>query len=646
MTMLDRMRRHRGWLKWSLGLVVLTFIVFYIPSFLDNSTAVGVVGASPNEVVAEVDGVNLTVGEFQRRYNAQVQAYRNAYGANMSDQLLRQLGIERQVVQQMIDEQAAVVEAERQGIEVSDDELAQQIFSIPGLQENGAFIGEVRYEQVLRSQLPPLTKAVFENNLRRSLMIDKLRAALTTWMAVSDSELEREFKLRNEKVKLQVVALTADAFLDKVNVTDADIAAHYESHKAEYRVGEQRKVRMLLLDRDQIHAKMVVPAADVQRAYNDGIAQYSTPEQIRASHILLQTAGKDEAAVRKQAEDILAKVKAGGDFAALAKQYSEDAASKVNGGDLDYFGRGRMVPEFETAAFALEPGAVSELVKSQFGFHIIKVTDKRPATTRSLDEVRAQIEDQLKWDRTDRQITARAAELAPRIQEPSDLDQVARETGFAVSESDFFAQGDPIPGLGVAPQVSAAAFRLANNEVSQPVPSPRGTVFITVTDRRDPYVPELAEVRERVRTDVTRERATELSRQRANEIAATLRNASNFAAAAKAQGLEAKDTELIARESPLPDIGVSPEADKVAFTLPAGAVSEPVATGNGTVIVRVVERDDVTPDEFRLGREAFREQLLTERRGRFFSAYMEKAKGRMRIEVRDDVVRRLSTQTI
>ena len=645
MTMLDRMRRHKGWLKWSLALVVLAFVVFYIPSFLDDPTAVGVVGASPNEVVAEVDGVNLTVGEFQRRYNTQVQAYRNAYGANMSDQLLRQLGIEQQVVQQMIDEQAAVVEAERQGIEVSDDELAQQIFSIPGLQENGAFLGEARYEQVLRSQNPPLSKNTFENSLRRSLMIDKLRSALTSWMAVSDTELEREFKLRTEKVKLQVVALTADAFLDKVSVTDADIAAHYESHKAEYRVGEQRKIRMLLLDRDQVHAKMVVPAADVQRAYNDGITQYSTPEQIRASHILLETAGKDEAAVRKQAEDILAKVKAGGDFAALAKQYSEDEGSKVNGGDLDYFGRGRMVPEFETAAFALEPGAVSDLVKSQFGFHIIKVTDKRPATTRSFEEVRPQIEDQLKWDRTDRQIAARAAELATRIQEPSDLDEVARETGFAVSESDFFAQSDPIPGLGVAPQVAAAAFRLANNEVSQPIASPRGTVFITVTERRDPYVPELAEVRERVRTDVTRERATELSRQRANQVAAALKSAPNFTAAAKAQGLEAKETQLIAREAPLPDIGVSPEIDKVAFTLPTGGVSDPVTTSAGTVIVRVVERDDVTPDEFRLGRETFREQLLTERRGRFFSAYMEKAKARMRIEVNDDVIRRLSTQT-
>ena len=164
---------------------------------------------------------------------------------------------------------------------------------------------------MLRSQIPPMTKATFEENLRRSLMIDKLRAALTDWMAVSDAELEREFKQRNEKVKLQVVALTADAFRDKVTVTDADVAAHFDAHKAEYRVGEQRKIRMLLLDRDQARAKSTVPPTDVQRYYNNNIAQYQTPEQVRASHILLNTAGKDEAAVRKQAEESWQQVKGG-----------------------------------------------------------------------------------------------------------------------------------------------------------------------------------------------------------------------------------------------------------------------------------------------------------------------------------------------
>ena len=640
MTMLDRMRRHKGWLKWSLALVVLAFIVFYIPSFLNDPTAVGV-GAAPTEVIADVEGRSVTAGQFQQRYNSQIQAYRSAYGAGLSDQLLRQLGIDQQILQQMVDEQAALVEAERHGIRVSDEELAQQIFAIPGLQENGRFVGEQRYEQILRSQNPPMTKATFEDTLRRSLMIDKLRAALTDWMTVSNDDVEREFRQRNEKTKLQVVALTADAFKGQVKVTDADVSSYFDAHKAEYRVGEQRKVRMLLLDRDQAFARTGVTPTEVQSYYNGNITQYQTPEQVRASHILLNTAGKDEAAVRKQAEDILQQVKAGADFAELAKKYSEDEGSKPNGGDLDYFSRGRMVPEFEAAAFALEVGQVSDIVKSQFGFHIIKVVDKKPAVTRSLDEVRPQIEEQLKRQRADQQIATRATELAAGISNTADLDRVARENGFMVTESEFFGRDDPVPGLGPAPQVAAAAFMLKGDAVNGPITTPRGPVFIALAGTRDPYVPTLDQVKDRVREDVIRTRATELSRQRASQIAAALRSASDFAAAAKAQGFEAKDTQLIARGAPPPDVGASAAVDKVAFSLPVGGVSEPITTNDATVIVRVAERDEVTPDELQNGRETFREQLLSERRGLFFSSYMAKAKERMRIEIRDDVVRRM-----
>jgi peptidyl-prolyl cis-trans isomerase D len=645
MTMLDRMRRHKGWLKWSLALVVLAFIVFYIPSFLEDPAIVGGVGASASEVVADVEGRTVTAGQFRQRYNAQIQQYRAAYGAGLSDTLLRQLGIEQQILQQLVDEEAAVVEAERLGLTVSDEELAQQIFAIPGLQENGQFVGEARYEQILRSQQPPLTKAQFEEALRRSLMIDKLRAALTDWMNISDADVEREFKQRNERVKLQVVALTADAFRDQVTVSDADVAAHYEARKAEYRVGEQRKIRMLLLDREQARMRITIPPAEVQRYYNNNLPQYQTPEQVRASHILLNTAGKDAAVVRKQAEAILAQVKAGADFAALASKVSEDEGSKVNGGDLDYFTRGRMVPEFEQAAFALETGQVSDIVQSQFGFHIIKVTDKKPAVTRPLEDARGEIEDMLKSQRADEQLSARAAELANDIDDASDLDAAAKQAGLTVTETDFFGREDPIPSLGPAPQIAAAAFELEGNAVQGPLASPRGPVFIAVSDTRDPYVPTLDQVMDLVREDAIRARATELSRQRAVQIASSLRDAGNFAAAAKAQGLEAKETQLIPRESPLPDVGVSAEVDKVAFSLPVGGVSEPVTTNDATVIVRVMERDDVTPQELLLGKEAFREQVLNERRNRFFASYMANAKERMQIQINDDVVRRMLAQT-
>ena len=639
MTMLDRMRRHKNWLKWSLAVVVLTFVLLYIPDFV-QTTPTGT-GAGPREVVAEINGRTVTAGDFQQRYLSQVQAYRQQFGGSMNDQLLRQLGIDQQILSQMIDEQVGLIEAEQNGIGVSDDELAQQIFSIPALQENGRFIGEQRYEQLLLSQNPPMTKQQFEESLRRSMLLDKLRAALTDWMAVSDSDVQREYNQRNEKVKLQVVALTEAKFRGGVTVTDAEIASRFEAHKAEYRMGEQRKIKYILLDREQARLKVSVPPSDVQRHYNDNIQQYQTPEQVKASHILLKTDGKDEATVRKQAEEVLKEVKAGGDFAALAKKYSEDEGSKANGGDLDYFGRGRMVPEFENVAFTLPPGQVSDLVKSQFGFHIIKVIDKRPGATTPLDQVRSQIQDQLALQLADQRISDQAAQYASRIKDLADLQPVARELQIMVQESGYFQRENPVPGLGAAPQVASTAFTLQGTAASAPLPTARGPVFIAVSERKDPYIPMLDEVKERVREDLIKAKATEASREKASTIAAALKSAKDFSAAAKAQGLEAKDTELVARGSALPDVGVSPEVERVAFSLPAGSVSDPIQTTDGTAIIRVVEKDDVTPDELRQAQEAFRAELLNERRSRFFAAYMGKAKEKMRVEIKSDVLRRV-----
>src|SRR5436853_1974811 len=348
MTMLDTMRRDKNWLKWSLFIVVLAFIALYFPSYMNTGTTIG---ASTSDVVATVNGTDIRGVDFQRRYQNQMQAFQQQYGSNINEQMLRQLGIDQQILQQMVDEQAALVEAERQGIRVSDEELAQQIFAIPALQENGRFIGETRYEQLLASQNPPMIKSTFEENLRRSMMIDKLRSAVTDWVAISDADVEREYRDRNEKVKVQVVALTADKFRDKVMVSDADIASYYQAHQAEYRKGEQRKIKYVLIDRDQLRAKVTVTPQEIESYYNSNVQQFQTPEQVRASHILIKTDGKNEADAKKQADDILKQAKApGADFAALAKKYSEDDGSKANGGDLDYFTRGRMVPEFEQAA--------------------------------------------------------------------------------------------------------------------------------------------------------------------------------------------------------------------------------------------------------------------------------------------------------
>ncbi|HEY2434427.1 MAG TPA: peptidylprolyl isomerase [Vicinamibacterales bacterium] len=628
MTMLDRMRRHRGWLKWSLAIVVVSFVLLYIPSFLGDSTQ----GAAGNSVVASVDGREITATQFRRVYQQQMQQYRQSYGANVDERLLKQLGIDQRIVQQMIQEEASLAEAGRLGIAASDAEVRERILSLPAFQENGQFIGDTRYRQLLGMQNPPMRPSDFEDEVRRSIVAEKLQAAVTGWIAVGDKDVETEFRKRNEKVKLAVVNFPADKFRDGLSVGDDEIAKFFEDHKEQYRVGDKRKIRYVTIDQEALRAKATVTGQQIERAYNENIQQYSTPEQVRASHILIKSNGtaEEDTAAKKKAEDLLAQVKKGADFAELARKNSQDESSAVKGGDLDFFPRGQMVAEFDKVAFELQPGQVSDLVKSQFGYHIIKVTDKRAATTKTLSDVRTQIEDQLKYEQAQSAAQKLADEVAGEIKKPADIEKVARARSLHNGETGFFLPDEPIAGIGVSPAVSQAAFSMKEGEVSEPIRTPQGYVFITVTGKQDAYVPKLEEVKAKVRDDVLKQKAIDKARATAATVDASLK-AGDFDKAAKAAGLEVKTTDLIARGAPIADIGVSPKLDQVAFALPAGSVSDPIVTENGAAVVKVVERKDPTPQEMAKDQDAVRNELLNDRKQKFFAAYMTKARQRMTI---------------
>jgi peptidyl-prolyl cis-trans isomerase D len=637
MTMLDRMRRHRNWLNWSLVLVCLAFIIFYIPDFLRGSSGPEASG----DTVAVVEGHEIKADEFRRTYQAQLQSYRSAYGGNMSDALLKQLGVEQQIMSQMVDERASLAEAERLGIVVGDEEVRQRILEIPAFQENGQFFGQQRYQQLLASQRPPLTTSEFEDNVRRSLMIDKLRSALTDWMSVTDKELEQEYRRKNDKVKLSVVSVGVDSLLGQVTASDGEVSSYFDGHKDDFKVPEKRKIKYLLVDIDAIRAKVNVTSADAERWYNENIEQYTTPEQVRASHILLKTDGKDDAVVKAKAEDLLKQIKAGADFATLAKKYSEDEGTAPNGGDLNYFGRGRMVPEFDTAVFALEPGQISDLVKTQYGYHIIKLVEKKPGLTKPFADVKQQITDQLAMQKAQDQASDLAASMTKQITKPADLDTVAKAQGLQVQESGFFSRDEPVLGLGASPEASARAFSLADGQVSEAVRTAKGFVFETVTGKQAPYVPKLDDVKEKVREEVVKNKAREVAKQRAAEIAAKLKAAPDFEKAAKAAGVEAKSTELLTRDAQIPGLGSAPAVLDAAFKLPQGAVSDAIPTDNGTAIIKVLEKQETSAAELEHSKDSFRQELLSDRRGRFFAAYMQKAKAKMKIDVNRESIKKV-----
>lgn len=629
MTMLDRMRRHKAWLKWTLALAGFALLVLGFPLLQPPPETPGALTG----VLAQVGDQEITVGEFQTLYRRQLQSYQVQSGGGITSEILRSMGVDRQLLQQVIDEYAAVQEAARLGVTVTDAEVRETIVSLPAFQQDGEFIGEAAYLQMLRMQQPPMTPAEFEENVRRSLMLQRLQAALTDWITVSDEDVEREHLRRNERVRLSAISFRADDHREGLEATDDDVAALFEQNANDYLVPEKRRLRFVLIDVPALKASFTPSDAEVQAYYDNNLDGYTEEVSLRVSHILLRTQDQDVAEVQARAESIAAEARGGADFAELARQHSEDDGTREAGGDLGTIARGQMVPEFEGAAFALEQDEVSDPVTSMFGVHVIKATEKTGGTTQTLDEVRDSIVDLLQQESADARAGALAEAMAAEITAAADLEAAAARRGLEAQESGFAALGEPILGLGFSSEVTAEAFRIEEGEVTGPIPTPTGPAFVTVTGIQAPYVPPLDEVETRVRDDVIRRKAFVLAQERAAAAAALLRDADDFGAAAEAEALEVNESGLIARGAAVPGVGVDIQVEEVAFSLSAGETSAPVLTGNSAVVVHVHEREDADPADLQANRERLRSEMILERQNQFFTAYMENAKTRITIDI-------------
>ena len=381
------MRRHRRWLYIFLWIVIAAFIILYIPAFQNEQSG------TPAETVVSVGAIPISVGEFQRSYYRERQKYDRFYQGRLEEPMLRQ--IQQMTLESLVSERLVELEAKRLGISVSDEAVARAIASSPENQEAGAFIGVEELRR--RLELQGLSEEQYAESLRRQLLSASLQNLIGSVAETSDAEVERELARRSEQVKIEYVLADGARFRAGVQPSEQQIQARFAAKPDAYRVPEKRAVSYVLLDREVLRPQAVVTDRDIELYYADHREDFRQDEEACARHILIKVKqgetgqGHTDAEARKIAEGLLAQLSAGGDMAAIAKKSSEDLGTAQNGGDLGCFPPGRMVREFDDAAFALQPGETSQLVKTSFGYHIIRLESKRESTVQPLAQVKERI---------------------------------------------------------------------------------------------------------------------------------------------------------------------------------------------------------------------------------------------------------------
>jgi len=619
---LDAIREKKIGVRVLLGLVIgtlgISMLLYLVPQQSGNEI-------SDVDVVAQVGDQTITMADVQ------TQLSRITRNGQIPASLLPLYA--QQVLDQLIFERSLAFEAARLGLRVTDEEHADLLKKlVPTAYVGDSFIGMDKYTAEVQSRFQ-VDVPELESEVKKELLQEKFQRLVTDGISLTQGEVLEEYRRGNEKIKIDYVVIKPEDLQAKIEASDAELSAFFEKNKARYIVPERRTVDYAVLDYAQLRQRAQITEDEEKVYYQSHIDAYKLEDRAHVAHILFKTVGKTDAEIaeiKKKAEDVLNKAKHGAKFADLAKQYSEDT-TKDKGGDLDWIVRGQTVPEFEAAAFSLPKGSISDLVKTQYGFHIIQVIDRQMARTQTFDEVKASIQSQMQQEKGEQLGETQSTQIAEEIRrtgrEP--IEELTKKFNLLTGEAKLVEANQPLPELGNAPGLLDDVFRLRVGDLSAPIHTDRGYVVFTVKDIQPTHPAALAEVHDRVLTDYRHEKAVDLAKTRADELAKRVKAAENFASAAKVLGLEMKTSEPIARTGSIPDAG-SAKQIAAAFTLPVGQGGDPVFLGTNWLVYRVAQHDPINQDDFAKQKTTVETQALQAKRQAAYELFRSSLEARLR----------------
>ncbi len=599
--MFDLFRSRDKAVRYLLGallmLVALSMVITLIPGF-------GSGGGTTETIVAEVGKEAITMRDVQK---ALANAQRNR---SMPPEMI-QFYIP-QLVDQMITERAIAFEAGRLGFEVTESDTASAIRNmVPQLFQDGKFVGKETYSAFLAQQGTSIQE--FESQIARQVLLNRVRGIALQSIAVSPVEIEREYRKRNEKAKIEFVKIDQAKYRAEAAVSEAEMLDYFNKNKANFAVPEKRALKLLVLDPAKFAGGVAVSDDEVRKAYESNKDRYRTGERVKIRHILLKTTEKpkeEHPKIRARIEDLLKKIQGGADFAELAKKNSEDIGSATKGGDLDWIVKGQTVKNFEETAFSLKANELSKVIQTEYGFHILQVMEKESARLKPFEEAKAELAGELKTQRSrDASQSALDTLQAAMRKGVPNPEKLAAEFNLTLIPVEKAGPGDPLPELGVNPEIQASLRSLPKGGATSPVPSPLGRyVVAVVTDVFPAHPAEFSEAMPQIKAQLEVGKLSSVVGMRANELFTKAQQMGDLKKAAQSMGLEMKSAPEFTRNGAVEGLGTGAMiAD--AFVKAPGAVIGPIPLGDGQVVARVVARLDADLAELGAQRDSIKEEI-------------------------------------
>lgn len=636
--MLKAMRKNVKSLAPTLWIVIAAFVIA-IFAVWGGAGRLGETRAA--NIIVRVGKEKISADFYYQNLRQRLEMLKGEF-KDLNRNFIQQLNIPQQVLEQIIQQSLLLQMAQEMGIDATEEEIREKIVSYPVFQKDGKFIGFEEYKRILDWNRIPVSQ--FEQSLRKEIILDKLIQVLTAGVSITEDEIWENYKTNNESAKLEFVLAEKDKTELKEDPSSEEIKAYFEDNREKFQIPEKRNGVMVFLKTDDLKDEIELEDSEIEKYYKNNLSQFTENEKVRISRIYFPYEDKDKELVKAEGQNILDKIQRGEDFAEQARMHSKDEKAQ-DGGDWGLFDWKRLSSKEQEEIEKLAPGQNSDLIELEDGISILKITEKNPSITKPLEEVKARITTVLKDQKTRELADRRIAHLEKRARKEKSVDIAAQELGLKIRNIGLLEEGEGIEDIDPSGSISQALFKLKEKEISSLIYTYKGIGVVQLKKTAPSRRANFEEVEEKAKEELIAIRKKGKALESVKKIKAELEK-KELEELAKKYELEYKTAEEHRRGQYLSTIGENEEVDRLSFSLPISQASEPIEFENGYALIKVLDRKEVTREDFEKNKKEEKENLLEAKKNRFLQSYLNKLRNDKGVKIKYDLFLKINSDIL